>query len=152
MHRLLKVAAAGLVVGIIGVIMSISPFGKELEENAGLHLLFKMRGVRRAPPDVIVITLDKSSADHLNLPTAPRKWPRAMHADLISTLADKKPAVMAFDLIFSDPGIPRHDNALARAIRKAGNVVLVEWLKTDEIPVFDRRGERTGSLKIEKRP
>jgi adenylate cyclase len=150
MHRLLKVAAAGLVVGIIGVIMSITPYGKELEENAGLHLLFKMRGVRRAPPEVIVITLDKSSADHLSLPTAPRKWPRTLHADLISVLADKKPAVIAFDLIFSDPGIAGHDDALAEAIRKAGNVVLVEWLKTDEIPVFDQKGDQTGSLKIEK--
>jgi len=150
MHRLLKVAAAGLVVGILGAIISITPFGKELEENAGLHLLFKMRGVRRAPPDVIVITLDKSSADHLSLPTAPRKWPRALHAELISVLADKKPAVIAFDLIFSDPGIIGHDAALAEAIRKAGNVVLVEWLKTDDIPVFDQKGDQTGSLKIEK--
>lgn len=150
MYRLLKVTAAGLVVGILGVIMSIIPFGKELEENAGLHLLFKMRGVRRAPPEVIVITLDKSSADHFNLPSAPRKWPRALHAGLISKLIDKKPAVIAFDLIFSDPGLPGQDNALAEAIRKAGNVVLVEWLKTDEIPVFDRKGDRTGSLKIEK--
>ena len=61
MRRLLKVTAAGLSVGILGVIMSITPVGKELEENAGLHLLFKMRGVRRAPPDVLVITLDKAS-------------------------------------------------------------------------------------------
>ena len=52
MRRLLKVTAAGMVVGTLGVIMSITPFGKELEENTGLHLLFKMRGVRRAPPDV----------------------------------------------------------------------------------------------------
>ncbi|UCD79561.1 MAG: adenylate/guanylate cyclase domain-containing protein [Desulfobacterales bacterium] len=150
MHRLLKVTAVGLVVGILGVILSLTPFGKELEENAGLHLLFKMRGVRRAPPDVIIITLDKASADHFNLPNAPRKWPRSLHADLVSMLIDKEPAVIAFDLIFSDPGLPEHDNALAEAIRRAGNVVLVEWLKTDEVPVFDQKGDPTGSLKIEK--
>ena len=150
MHRLLKVAAAGLVVGILGVIISVTPFGMELEENAGLHLLFKIRGVRRAPPDVLVITLDKSSADHLSLPTAPRKWPRTLHAGLINRLAGQKPAVIAFDLIFSDPGSAGHDLALAEAIRKAGNVVLVQWLKTDEIPVIDQNGDQTGSLKIEK--
>jgi len=150
MRRLLKITAAGLVVGILGVIISITPIGKELEENAGLHLLFKMRGVRRAPPDVIVITLDKSSADHFQLPTAPRKWPRSLHAGLISKLIEKRPAIIVFDLIFSDPGLPGHDNALAEAIRKAGNVVLVEWLKTDEVPVFDQRGHPTGSLKIER--
>lgn len=150
MRRFLKVAATGLVIGISGVIMSITPVGKELQENAGLHLLFKMRGVRRAPPEVLVITLDKSSADHLNLPSAPRKWPRSLHADLINKLIDNKPAVIAFDLIFSDPGPAGHDTALAAAIRKAGNVVLVEWLKTDEIPVFDHKGVQTGSHKLEK--
>ena len=128
----------------------MTPFGKELEENAGLHLLFKMRGVRRAPPNVIVISLDKSSADHFNLPTTPRKWPRTLHARLIRTLIDKKPAVIAFDLIFSDPGLPEDDIDLTEAIGKAGNVVLVEWLKTDEIPLFDKRGDPSGSLKIEK--
>ena len=96
MRRLLKVTAAGLVVGILGVIISITPFGKELEENAGLHLLFKIRGVRRVPPDVVVITLDKASANHFNLPTAPRKWPRSLHAGLIHKLIEKKPAVIAF--------------------------------------------------------
>jgi adenylate cyclase len=106
--------------------------------------------VRRAPPEVIVITLDKSSADHLSLPTAPRKWPRTLHAGLINRLADQKPAVIAFDLIFSDPGLAGQDRTLAEAIRKAGNVVLVQWLKTDEIPVFDQKGDQTGSLKIEK--
>lgn len=150
MHRLLTVTTAGLVVGILGVIVGLTPFGRELEENAGLHLLFKIRGVRRAPPEIIVITLDKSSADHFNLPTTPRKWPRSLHARLIRKLIDKKPAVIAFDLIFSDPGLPEHDTALADAMRKAGNVILVEWLKTDEVPVFDRKGDRTGSLKIEK--
>jgi len=150
MHRFLKVAAVGLVVGISGALMSIAPFGKELEESAGLHLLFKIRGVRRAPPDVVVITLDKSSADHLNLPSAPRKWPRTLHAGLINKLIANKPAVIAFDLIFSDPGVVGHDNALAAAIQKAGNVVLVEWLKTDEIPVFDHSGVQTASHKLEK--
>jgi adenylate cyclase len=150
MRRLLKVTAAGLSVGILGVIMSITPVGKELEENAGLHLLFKMRGVRRAPPDVIVITLDKASADHFNLPTAPRKWPRSLHAGLISKLIAKKPAVIAFDMIFSDAGSPKDDKLFAEAIRNAGNVVLGEWLKTDEVPVFDQTGDYTGNLKIEK--
>ncbi len=150
MRRLLKATAAGLVVGIFGLMLSLTPFGQKLEENAGLHLLFKLRGVRRAPADVIVIMLDKASARHLNLPTAPRKWPRSLHADLIGKLIEQKPAVIAFDLIFSEPGLPEHDRALANAIRKAGNVVLVEWLKTDEIPVYDEGGDRSGTLKIEK--
>ena len=77
MNRLLNVTAAGLVVGVLGSTIILTPLGKELEENFGLHLLFNARGDRRVPPDVIIITLDKASADFLNLPTAPRKWPRS---------------------------------------------------------------------------
>ena len=150
MSRLLNVTAAGLVVGVLGTTIILTPFGKELEENLGLHVLFKMRGVRRAPPEVIVISLDKASADHLNLPTAPRKWPRSLHARLLNKLIDKNPAVIAFDMIFSDAISPEDDNLFAEAIHKAGNVVLGEWLKTDQVPVFDRAGAHTGNLKIEK--
>ncbi len=71
-------------VGAFGMLAGLTPFGMELEENMGLHLLFKMRGKRRAPSDVIIITLDKASADHFHLPSAPRKWPRSLHARLIN--------------------------------------------------------------------
>ena len=150
MLRLFKVAAVGLGAGILWLLLSLSPYGKKIEENAGLHLLFKMRGARQAPSEVIVITLDKASADYYKLPTAPRKWPRSLHAGLIKKLIEKKPAVIAFDLVFSDPGLPAHDRALAEAIHAAGNVILVEWLKTDNVPVFNQRGEYTGSLKMER--
>ncbi len=48
------------------------------------------------------------------------------------------------------PVAPEHDNALAEAIRNAGNVVLGEWLKTDKVPVIDQSGAHTGNLNIEK--
>ena len=150
MSQLYRTAAASMVVGAFGMMMSLTPFGMELEENTGLHLLFKIRGKRRVPPDVIIITLDKASADHLHLPSAPRKWPRSMHARLINNLIDKKPAVIAFDLIFSETGPAEQDNTFADAIRKAGNIVLGEWLKTDKVPLVDQSGGHTGTLNIEK--
>jgi len=150
MLRVLKIAAVGLGAGVLGLMLSLTPYGKQIEEDAGLHLLFKMRGARQVPSEVIVITLDKASADYYQLPTAPRKWPRSLHAGLINKLIQKKPAVIAFDLIFSDPGLPAHDRALAEAFHKAGNVILVEWLKTDNVPLFSQRGEYTGNLKIER--
>jgi adenylate cyclase len=150
MSQLYRTAVASMVVGAFGMMMSLTPFGMELEENTGLHLLFKIRGKRRAPPDVIIITLDKASADHLHLPSAPRKWPRSMHARLINNLIDKKPAVIAFDLIFSETGPAEQDNTFADAIRKAGNIVLGEWLKTDKVSLVDQSGGHTGTLNIEK--
>jgi len=150
MTQLYRTAVASMVVGAFGMVISLTPFGMELEENLGLHLLFKIRGKRKAPPDVIIITLDKASADHLHLPSAPRKWPRSLHARLINNLIDKKPAVIAFDMIFSETGPPEQDKIFAEAIRKAGNIVLGEWLKTDKVALMDQSGAHTGNLNIEK--
>ena len=150
MTQLYRTAVASMLVGAFGMVMSLTPFGMELEENLGLHLLFKTRGKRRAPPDVIIITLDKASADFLHLPSAPRKWPRSLHARLINKLIEKNPAVIAFDMIFSETGPAEQDNIFAAAIRHAGNIVLGEWLKTDKVPLIDQSGGHTGNLNIEK--
>jgi adenylate cyclase len=140
-----------MVVGAFGMAMSLTPFGMGLEENIGLHLLFKMRGERKAPPDVIIITLDKASADRLKLPTsAPRKWPRSLHAQLINNLMDNKPAVIAFDMVFSEAGLAEQDNAFADAIRSAGNIVLGEWLETNKVPLTDKRSTYAGMIDIQK--
>jgi adenylate cyclase len=150
MTQLYRTAVASMVVGAFGMVISLTPLGMELEENIGLHLLFKIRGKREAPSDVIIITLDKASADALHLPSTPRKWPRSLHARLINNLIDKKPAVIAFDMIFSETGPPEQDKIFAEAIRNAGNIVLGEWLKTDKVALIDQSGTHTGNLNIEK--
>ena len=131
------------------MVLSLTPFGAFLEENFGLHFLFKQRGARSAPLDVVVISMDKASAERLNLPSSPRKWPRSLHARLLNVMAAKKPAVIAFDIIFRDDLSSQHDQIFAEAIRGAGNVVLGEWLKMDKVPLFDRSGIQTGNIKIE---
>ncbi len=150
MALLSKAAIAGLVVGAFGFVVSLTPFGASLEENLGLHFLFKIRGERRAPPDVVIISMDKASAHHLQLPSSPRKWPRSLHARLINTLIAKKAAVIAFDIVFSENLSPQHDQIFAEAIREAGNVVLGEWLKVEKVPIFDHSGTQTGNINIEE--
>ena len=150
MSGITKSAMVGLVVGFLGLIVAIAPFGTALEESLGLHLLFKLRGVRRVPSDVVIITMDKQSADRLDLPDSPRKWPRAMHARLVEKLIEKEAAVIAFDIIFSENRSAEDDQIFARAIQDAGNVVLADWLKTDRIPVFDASGAQSGNLEIER--
>ena len=150
MTQLFRLTVAGMVVVAFGMMISLTPFGVALEENAGLHLLFKIRGKRSAPSQVVIISLDKATSDYLNLPSTPRKWPRSLHARLIEKLIDREPAVIAFDMIFSEKGLPEQDHIFADAIHKAGNVVLGEWLKTDNISLTDQRGVQTGNLNIEK--
>jgi adenylate cyclase len=91
MSRLSKALIVGLLIGILGMAATLVPCGLYLEENIGLDLLFKLRGVREAPSKVVVVAMDKVSADNLNLPIRPDKWPRSLHARLIESL-DFRPA------------------------------------------------------------
>jgi len=133
MSRLSKALIVGLLIGMLGVAATLVPHGLDLEENIGLDLLFKLRGVREAPSEVVVVTVDKVTADKLNLPIRPDKWPRSLHARLIENLVRKGAAVIAFDMTFDQPRSPEHDNLFAEAIKNAGNVVLCEYLKKEKI-------------------
>jgi len=150
MSRLSKALITGFVIGLLGVAATLVPCGIDLEEDIGLDLLFKLRGAREAPPEVVVVTVDKVSADNLNLPIRPDKWPRSLHARLIESLVRKGAAVIAFDMTFDQPRSPEHDNLFAEAIKNAGNVVLCEYLKKEKISLTDEEGAHTGDLDIER--
>jgi adenylate cyclase len=147
MSRPKKALVGGLLAGIFGLILI--PFMCGVEENIGLDLLFKLRGERAAPSDVVIVTLDKESALSLDLPPEPYKWPRSLHARLVDSLTRKGAAVIAFDLIFKEPGPVEMDNLFAQAIRNAGNVILGEQLDRDTLPLTDNDGATMGDLKIE---
>ena len=66
MSRLSVAATAGLLTGLFGLIASIAPFGLDLEEAVGLDLLFKLRGIREGPSDVLIVAIDKASADKMS--------------------------------------------------------------------------------------
>jgi adenylate cyclase len=150
MSRLAKAVIAGLVTGILGVVLSALPFGLDLEEDVDLYLLFKLRGTREAPADVVIVNIDKASAEKLNIPADPEKWPRSLHARLTENLAQKGASVVAFDIIFDEASSKQEDNLFSKAIENAQNVVLGELLKWDTIPATDEGGVRTETLSIEK--
>ncbi len=43
---------AGLLIGVLGAVFSVTPGGSGLEQDIGLDLLFTARGVRTPPPDI----------------------------------------------------------------------------------------------------
>jgi adenylate cyclase len=135
--RLAKALILGGLTALAGVVLSATPWGLDLEENLGLDGLFMLRGERAPPPEVIVVSLDKVSADRLGLPNEPEKWPRTLHARLVDELARQGAAVIVFDIIFNEPRVPAHDAQFARAVRRAGNVVLFEYVKKETLPVTD---------------
>lgn len=135
MSPLSKAILLGVLVGVFGLLASPFRFILDIEENTGLGLLFWLRGARQAPSDVVVVSIDRESSEHLSLPDNPDKWPRSLHARLTETLVREGARVVSFDVHFIEPRIPRDDFLFARAMGKAGNVVLTEPVKEKEVPI-----------------
>ena len=148
MSRLTKGTLIGVAAGIVGIVASGTPAGLYLEENFGLDILFHLRGHRTPPPDVVVVGIDKESADCLDQDTNVTNWPRSLHARLTETLASKGAAVIAFDVFFEEYADLEGDLAFAAAMRKAGNVVLCKRLQSEKIVLTDTRGKPAGKVRI----
>jgi adenylate cyclase len=133
-HRLYKAIPLGLLVAITGLVTSFFYFSHELEEDAGLGLLFKLRGIRAAPPDAVVISIDRESSEHLNIPDNPDKWPRSLHGRLVEKLAREGAKVITFDVHFLEPRSMKDDIFFAEAVKKSRNVVLADVLLAKEVP------------------
>ncbi len=146
--RFFKAAVLGLIIGLTGAASGLFPFGLDIEENIGLHILFELRGERRVPPDAVIVSIDKHSAHALNLPYDTRKWPRTLHSRLIDRLVMEGASVIAFDMYFEEARSPDEDNAFASSIRKAGNVILCERIKREKVPLSGKGEGNSGEASI----
>ena len=71
--RLRKSILLGLFVGALGMLLRPTSIGVRLEEEVGLRALFAFRGPIAPPPDVVVVSVDKGSAQQLGM--EPDAWP-----------------------------------------------------------------------------
>ena len=148
MSRLSKGTLIGVAVGIVGIVASGTPVGLYLEENFGLEILFHLRGHRPPPPDVVIVSIDKESADSLDQDPNVTNWHRSLHARLTETLSASGAAVIVFDVFFEEYSDLEGDLAFAEAMRKANNVVLCKRLQSERIYLTDMRGKLAGNAKI----
>lgn len=121
----------GIVTGVVGVVVWLTPVLHDAEERLGLRLLYRLRGPRPVPQEVVIVNMDHVDADRLTQAPAIRKWPRGHYARLIARLGEHGAAVIAADVHFSKCGTP-DDRLLAQAIREAGNVVLAARIDAQE--------------------
>ncbi len=131
--RLIKAIVLGAVIGLVGLLLSPLRFALDLEENTGLGLLFRLRGVKQPSDAAVVVSIEKASSDHLGLPNNPDKWPRSLHARLVDNLVREGVATITFDLHFIESRNTEDDQLFAAAIEKAGNVVIGEPLIAKEV-------------------
>ena len=119
------VACALLAVAADALLLSLGPGSPlanlDLDAQDGFFRLRNERWAPRPPEDVVIVAIDEPSLQELGLAWP---WPRSVHAALVDALAGAGAAVVAFDVVFADPTTPDADEALAAAIRRAGNVVL----------------------------
>lgn len=150
MSRLLEAALFGLLIGIVGLLVSFAPSAYDLEEDVGLGLLFKLRGPRQPPADIVIVSIDREAAEHLKVSANPDRWPRSLHAQLISNLIRQGARVIVLDIYFIEPRSGTEDASLAEAIQQAGNVVLAEPLRAEQVRSLDSVGSTAGTLIVKK--
>jgi adenylate cyclase len=119
-----KAGLIGLGVAGLGLSLALTPWGAALEERLGLGGLFQVRGALEPPEGVEDVSLDRASAEVLDLPEQIRDWPRSVHARLIERLAAAGASVIVFDLNLRHPQDPAEVRALAAAIAHERRVLL----------------------------
>ncbi len=129
--RVVKAILLGAAVGVAGVVASLLPPVMELEEAAGLPLLFRLRGSAEPPPGVAIVSVDRKSSYDLGLPHDLRKWPRTLHARLTDALVRAGASVIVFDMYFEEPRGHAEDRAMADSFAAAGNVLVCERLHAE---------------------
>ncbi len=144
----LRHPALGL--ALLGMLFLLGPLGARWEEDLGLYLLFQLRGARPAPENIAIVAIDRVSARHLEVPVESERWPRNLHARLIDRLRLQGARVIVFDVFFKEEGDAIQDGELARALKQAGNTVLCEYLRKDQVPWQAGGQGAEGTVEIEK--
>lgn len=144
MPRLDKSFRVFLLTSLLSMVVALLSPLRELEYSTGLDALYNFRGTRQASPAVVIITLDSLSARALGQSERPERWPRGLHARLVDGLTERGARAIGFDVLFERAREPDQDQALASAIRKAGNVVLIEGITRE--PVTGPGGETLASV------
>ena len=129
-----------------GILFHMSPIGKSLEHHMGLPLLYLIRGEQQVPEQVAIISLDRESQNSLNISSQLRKWPRALHAELIHKLKLENINALGYDIFFRERKNPESDIKFANAIKESNKVILFQYIKIDRII---NRGEQNSVINFD---
>ena len=145
-----KAVGLGCAVGLVGLVLSFTHLARGFEEDLGLDLLFKLRGVQQPPPEAVVVSIDRDSSENLKFPDNPDKWPRSVHARLVDTLVRAGAKAITFDVHFIEPKLLEDDQRFEQAMRRAGNVVLADAMRAKDIPISPGGSGESGTTNIVK--
>ena len=129
---------AGKIAGTLAIVAVSASLGMLVDWRApgiGRYAgdwLMRARGPLPAPDDIAIAAIDELSIARFGR----FPWSRQVMARAIDAIAAARPKVIAVDVLFSDPTTQEDDDALARSIGRAGNVVVAAQLT--ESPVHGR--------------
>ena len=141
MKRLVTALLAGLLLAVASSWFFFTPYGQDAEESLGLALLFKLRGQRKSPAKTIIINIDDNSPAAITHSKHFSKWPRTIHAALVDKLVAYGARLIVFDIHFGENRDQHQDLLFGEAIRRAGNVILVEEIQHESIKFPDSSGQ-----------
>jgi len=150
MRRAFKGLFLGMIIGLTGSLLGLSPWGTLLERNVGLDWLFKTRGETNPPPGVAVIAINGTTGTKLNIPALPRDWPRSIHGELVDALVSYGASAIVFDIDFHRPRSPADEQIFAEAARRSDRVILFQHLTGKGQSVEDASGKIVGSVWVEE--
>ncbi|HTP35608.1 MAG TPA: CHASE2 domain-containing protein [Candidatus Acidoferrales bacterium] len=155
-------ARAATVLSTLAILFVSAAVGLMVDWNAsGLgryarDWLMRARGPLPVPDDIAIVAIDEASMARFGR----FPWSRRVLARTVDAIAADKPKVIALDILFTDPTAQDDDDALARSIGRAGNVVVAAQL-TDSpvhggpsrwllpIPSIERAAAAVGHVNVQ---
>ena len=144
-------AIAACVAALFGA-LSFTGAWRSLELE-GFDGMSRATAPRASTVPITIVGIDEPSLGQLGHQWP---WPRSYYAKLIDQLSKSGALLIAMDIVFSEPSTPAEDKALADAIRRAGNVIVVsgrefrqtahsqQWIRIDPLPMFTEAGATNG--------
>ena len=120
----LRVGYLLLLLGLVALSVPLSSLETIAHLDAyQLDLLFRFRGERQPPSDVVQVAIDEQSYLQFGVPLT-SAWPRALHARLLRALAQAGATRVVFDVIFSGASPEKlADRDFASAISRVPTVL-----------------------------
>jgi signal transduction histidine kinase/CHASE2 domain-containing sensor protein len=111
---------------------------------ASLNMLFRFRGQRPPPEDVVIVAIDDASIQRVgNWP-----WPRSVMASVLDRITEARPRAIGLDIIYAEASNGTDDNRLSEAIARNGRVVLPAQLMEADAGQPDTGGASTWLLPL----
>ena len=99
----------------------------ERYELVALDEMFRIRGFDAPSDKITIIEIEDQSLEIIGR----WPWPRSHHASLLDILAEVKPAIVAFDILFPESDV-ENDSIFAAVAEGAGNVYLAAYFSLEK--------------------